>query len=126
MFGRKKEDGEAEEKSPSRQSQASDRGLSGEWEILESPDNAKPSPEVAKKPPRVASKPKPSAGEASGTTGGTGGTEEQKQPSPNASPRKMPGMVAAAPISELANVLKGVALKPPAAKVCKTLSIIQF
>ena len=90
LFGRKKEE---EEVAPGN------RGLSGEWEILDHPDTIKSSPEVARKPPRVASKPKPSAGDPAAT-----GEE------PNTSPRKMPGMVATVPIGELANVLKG--LKP--------------
>ena len=70
---------------------------------MESPNVAKSSPEVARKPPPVASKPKPSAGEMS---------EDQKPTSNNSSPKKVPGMVATVPIGELANVLKGVALKP--------------
>ena len=95
LFGRKKEE---EEVAPGN------RGLSGEWEILDHPDTIKSSPEVARKPPRVASKPKPSAGDPAAT-----GEE------PNTSPRKMPGMVATVPIGELANVLKGLKTKvnPP-------------
>lgn len=84
----------------------SERVLSGDWEILENPTTVKSSPDVAKKRPPVASKPKPSASHTSA------GGEEQKPSGDQTSPRKMPGMVATAPMSELANVLKGSPLKP--------------
>lgn len=119
LFGLKKDEEEGEEKPSSRLSQASDRGTSGEWEVIEVPDNTRSSSEVAKKPPPVASKPKPSAGEPGPAVSGGGG-EGRRQPSPHTSPKKMPGMVATVPVSELANVLKGVPMKSPvaAAKVC--------
>ena len=92
-------------------SQTNERGPSGEWEILEP---IKSSPEVVKKPPPVASKPKPGGAGQTGLSGGEEGKGE------HSSPRKMPaGVVAALPgvNQELANVLKGVALKQAASKV---------
>ena len=116
QLGRSKE-GDGEE----RISRISDRGLSGEWEIVDHPDASKSSPDVAKKPPPpVASKPKPSAPEP-GSGGGIG--EEQNTGSANSSPKKMPGMVAMAPMNELANVLKGVALKPKVPPLALSLSL---
>ena len=92
-------------------SQTNERGPSGEWEIV---DAIKSSPEVAKKPPPVASKRKPGGASQIGLSGGEEGKGE------HASPKKMPGMVAALPgvNQELASVLKGVALKQATAKVC--------
>ena len=100
-------------------SQTSERGPSGEWEILEP---IKSSPEVAKKPPPVASKPKPGGAGQTGLSGGEEGKGE------HSSPRKMPaGVVAALPgvNQELASVLKGVALKQAASKVCTVITTVQ-
>ena len=99
-------------------SQSNERGPSGEWEILEHPNAVKASPEVAKKPPPIASKRKPGGAAATGGTGSAGLTSVEGGGSEHASPRKMPGMVAALPVNqELANVLKGVALRQAATKV---------
>ena len=100
-------------------SQTNERGPSGEWEILEP---IKSSPEVAKKPPPVASKPKPGGAGQTGLSGGEEGKGE------HSSPRKMPaGVVAALPgvNQELASVLKGVALKQAASKVCMVIATVQ-